>query len=871
MALKIHKMEELRQLHAEIDARRRSQRAKQPEWTTPGDLAKLVDPTSVQTPALDVVDQAITWAYETPGARLIISLPPQEGKALALDTPIATPGGWTTMGEIQVGDQVFDRHGKPCNVTWVSPIWHDRTCYTVRTGDGDAIVADTAHEWVARLDRRCGERICETSLLAKARSKNAQIIGASGLELPTADLLLDPYVLGAWLGDGHTKGAMFTCADMEIVERIRAAGVPCRKSVAKYAWSLSPEGWNGVRGNPSPVKRALRQLGVLGDKHIPDVYMRSSTEQRLALLQGLVDTDGYVDPRGQVEFCSISERLANDVRELVFTLGAKATIHAGRATINGKDCGPKYRVRFFMKDAAYLPRKAVRCADSSVARVRYVWAEPAESVPTRCIEVDSPDHTYLAGRSLLPTHNSSRVTKIGSLWALAKNPELRLGIVSYSQPLAEGFGRDVRNWIATFNGDEGSFDVGLRIARDYGSAKRWQLDGHRGGIVCVGIGGGLTGRPLDALVIDDPFSDKAQADSAYYRERVWGWWQAVGSTRLAPGAPVIVILTRWHEDDIAGRFLAAEDADRWRVVNIPALADHDPAKGESDPLGRAPGEWLISARGRTVAEWEQIRIQVGSRVFNALYQGRPSPDAGNVWQRSWWRRYSVPLWSQHPTVPDAYTVAECDEMVMSWDMAFKDTKSSDYVVGQVWARRGANVYLLDQVHKRLSFTDTVTAFQGMVARWPQATRKLVEDKANGTAIIDTLRSKIPGIVAVTPTESKYARANAVAPVVEAGNVMLPEAGIALFDPESLIDEAAAFPNGAHDDQVDATSQALAQMMLDGTGAQAWIDYVRRKVEANAAAAQQAAAQTTQPEPTPNEDPAEARRRARQAAYRQQYR
>ena len=470
---------------------------------------------------------------------------------------------------------------------------------------------------------------------------------------------------------------------------------------------------------------------------------------------------------------------------------------------------------------------------------------------------------------------SQRVTKTGTLWALAQNPELRVGIVSYSQPLAEGFGRDVRNWIASNNGDEGTLDLGLRIASDYGSAKRWQLNGHRGGLICVGIGGGLTGRPLDALVIDDPFSDKAQADSAYYRDRVWNWWQAVGSTRLAPGAPVICILTRWHEDDIAGRFLAAEDGHRWRVVNIPALADHDPAKGETDPLGREPGEWLTSARGRTPEEWEQIRIQSGSRVFNALYQGRPSPESGNVWQRPWWRRYQAPLWSQHPTVPDAYLVREADELIMSWDMAFKDTKSADYVVGQVWARRGAQVFLLDQVRKRLTFTETLTAFKALAARWPQATAKLVEDKANGTAVIDTLKAKIPGIVPVTPTESKYARANAVSPFLEAGNVFLPAPEVALFDPEELVDEAAQFPNGAHDDAVDATSQALARMLLDGSGAQAWIDYVRRKAQE----AQTVAAPAEEPEqtpaveiaPVPVEDPAEALRRARNAAFRDQYR
>src|ERR1035438_8807391 len=152
---------------------------------------------------------------------------------------------------------------------------------------------------------------------------------------------------------------------------------------------------------------------------------------------------------------------------------------------------------------------------------------------------------------------SQRVTKVSSLWQLTCDPETRIGIASYAQSLAEGFGREVRNTIATFNGDEDTLDLGLRIAQDYGSAKRWQLDGHRGGIICVGIGAGLTGRPLDAICIDDPFADAEQAGSAYYRDRVWDWWQSVGAPRLAPGAPVLVICTRWHEDDLVGRFLQA--------------------------------------------------------------------------------------------------------------------------------------------------------------------------------------------------------------------------------------------------------------------------------------------------------------------------
>lgn len=458
---------------------------------------------------------------------------------------------------------------------------------------------------------------------------------------------------------------------------------------------------------------------------------------------------------------------------------------------------------------------------------------------------------------------SERVTKTGTLYGLKHRPDRRFAVASYAQPLAEGFSRDIRNWITSNDGTEGTLDLGLRVARDNGAARRWQLAGHRGGVVAVGIGSGLTGRPVDALVIDDPFKDAKQAESQYYRDQVWNWWQSVAQTRLAPGAPVIVILTRWHEDDLAGRLVAAEDGHRWRVVNIPALADHDPAKDQSDPLGRAPGEWLQSARGRSIEQWEAIRIQAGSRVFTSLYQGRPSPDSGNVWRRQWWRRYDTLPW----TVDDAgaYRVDGFDEVLQSWDMAFKDTKGSDFVVGTVLARRGVQVLVLDQVRKRLSFTDTLTAFRALCRKWPQASAKLVEDKANGTAVIDTLQKEIGGIVPVTPTESKYARANAVAPFLEAGNVLLPTRECGLFDPDELVDEAAAFPNGAHDDQVDSLSQGLARLLLDGAGHAAWVDWLRKKAAAVAAGgADAAAAAPAETSAADRLDPLEA---ARHAAFR----
>jgi predicted phage terminase large subunit-like protein len=183
---------------------------------------------------------------------------------------------------------------------------------------------------------------------------------------------------------------------------------------------------------------------------------------------------------------------------------------------------------------------------------------------------------------------------------------------------------------------------------------------------------------------------------------------------------------------------------------------------------------------------------------------------------------------------------------MSWDMAFKDTKGSDYVVGQVWARIGAQAFLVDQVHRRMSFTETLAAFEFLVAKWPQATAKLVEDKANGPAVISMLQKRIAGIVPITPVDSKYARATAVAPFVEAGNVFLPAAEVQLFDADGLVDEAAAFPNSQHDDQVDATSQALRRLFLDGAGHADWVAFLHRKAAQIAAANDEADEQASQP-------------------------
>ena len=433
--------------------------------------------------------------------------------------------------------------------------------------------------------------------------------------------------------------------------------------------------------------------------------------------------------------------------------------------------------------------------------------------------LDTPDSRLII--SMPPQEGkSTRAAGDFPVWALTHNPDLRIVTASYGQSLATRNGRSIRRRI------EGSPNLGLTIAPDNGAAHDWTIDGHQGGVFSVGVGGPGAGRPADLLIIDDPIKDRKEADSETYRNAVWDWWTDVAAARLAPGAPVVVILTRWHHDDLAGRLIDRDKDAGWRELNIPAQADHRPDKGENDILGREPGEFMVSARGRSHAQWEQRKKTAGTRTWASLYQGRPTPDSGNLFPSDGWARYSLPLWIVREdgarVIPGLH--AEPDsELIQSWDFTFKDTKSSDYVVGQVWLRRGPKAYLLDQVRRRMSFTESCQAMLDMTARWPQAIAKLVEDKANGPAIINALRAKMGGLIPIEPEGSKYARATAISPFVEGRDVVLPDPtpveGTAWVT--DLTEEARDFPAGTHDDQVDAMSQAVHRLLLvpllDGDG------------------------------------------------------
>jgi phage terminase large subunit-like protein len=336
----------------------------------------------------------------------LLMLPRKNGKALALDTKLPTPYGWVTMGDVQAGDVLFDERGRACTVVAVGPVQHDRPCHRVTFGDGSQIVADAEHEWLAGHRDWARPRIVNTS----GMKPSCRIDVAAALKLPAAALPIPPYTLGAWLGDGRCDGASLSSEDEEVYEAITGEGVPVKRS----RWEARLGGDRSQAARDTSVQAALREMGLLDGKRIPSAYQRASAEQRAALLRGLMDTDGYCSQAGQCELTTIYSDLALDALELIRGLGFKASCTVGRATLNGEDCGTKYRIQFWAfagSDVFTIQRKIDRQKAAPKVRTRstghYVQSiDQVESQPVRCIQVDSPSRLFLAGESMIPTHNS---------------------------------------------------------------------------------------------------------------------------------------------------------------------------------------------------------------------------------------------------------------------------------------------------------------------------------------------------------------------------------------------------------------------------------------------------------------------------------
>lgn len=375
---------------------------------------------------------------------------------------------------------------------------------------------------------------------------------------------------------------------------------------------------------------------------------------------------------------------------------------------------PDARVAALRASIAHLQRK--NCASEYATPGALAAALDTSTVQTpalRLIDRLVADTIAHGGRLIITVPpqegKSTRVAVWAPVWALVRDPDTRVVVASYAESLARRNAMAARQLIREYG--TGATDpttglptqdrlgIGLRDGERLATA--WRLAGHQGGYYATGVGGSLTGRAADLLIIDDPVKNMTDADSAREREKVWEWWTSVAVTRLAPGAGVIIIMTRWHEDDLAGR-LITQDSGRetpiWRIVNIPAIAED----GIADALGRKPGEALVSARGRSVEDWDLIRSAVGDRTWSALYQGQPTPSDGGLFSREdidRWRSLDMPLLVGRVIAIDPADSGTGDEaglIAMGWDadgVVWVTEDESKRMTSATWSRRAVEMAL----------------------------------------------------------------------------------------------------------------------------------------------------------------------------------
>lgn len=459
-------------------------------------------------------------------------------------------------------------------------------------------------------------------------------------------------------------------------------------------------------------------------------------------------------------------------------------------------------------DSNFSPRPHLEYLSERISQA----VHDVEGGQSRFLAISMPPRT---GKTTLTTYYTP-------LWLLRKHPEWQVALISYDLSLVTSWGRAIRRAVE-------QHPLGIEIASDAGAVTEWETT-KKGSVLSRTWRGQLTGRGVKVLIVDDPVKNAADASSKRNRDALWEWWLSVAQTRFEPPVLVIVVMTRWHEDDMTGRLLSAENEgnpDDWEVISFPAIAENN------DVLGREPGEPLLSPLlEESVAEalerWNMTKKNVGSYTWSALYQQSPAPAEGAIFSTDWWRFWVSPEHAHLAKDRDNVIVMDLEEKasqgkwIDSWDMAFKALDTSDYVVGQRWVRISANRYLVHQTRQRLTFSQTLEELR----RWrtqavPYSShvhRTIVEDKANGTAVIDVLKDEISGLIPKNPTNSKVARAQAITPEVESHNVVLPHPAMPGFEwVQDLLSELHNFPNDAHDDQVDALSQALTELRDAGQG------------------------------------------------------
>lgn len=754
------------------------------------------------------IDRAFADFRNGRSTYLCIKVPFRHGKALALDTAVPTPQGWSTIGEIGVGDALYGADGRVCRVVAKSPV-HECEVFEINIDSGrETLEASPEHLWRSKLDRRQPRwGIYDTTTLARKRRFSVPL-EVCGRLCGSGRLPVQPYTLGYWLGNGHSRFGRLCCGRYDIAQ--------IRAQVEADGYHVTPHA-TGTDLGVAGLTSKLAALNLLGNKHIPSRYLRAAAHDRLSLLQGLVDSDGEVGVRrnrpgrnedlcgGEVTFGSTTRALADGVVELVRSLGIKASLTRCRAKLNGIDYGVFYKVTFYMRDCARLVRKAERTRNAQKFILHSMRVSAAgRRAPMRCLQVDSEDGMFLVGRSMVPTHNSDLVSRYLPPRFLGEWPDHEVIVAGYSASLVRGFSRFARNLFR--DSRYRTMSPGVSLSSGDQSIDHWGVHDTSnpgqdlGGAHWVGLGGSITGKGGSLVICDDFFKGREEAESEVLREKVWDSLTNDLLTRCAATCIVIILATPWHVDDPFGRIAQRMALDpafpRFEEMIFPAFSDDYPG-GVLFPE-RFPREW-----------YENRRAILGPYGTASLLQCAPTLRSGNMLRTDKIRYYQ----SEPPYQDIAW--------VRGWDIASSEkqrvSENPDYTCG---VKLGVRWHPTDDPNEQipeLFFDDMV------LGKWEALQRnKVIRDTAiadgeipvtiegygigkDAHSIVQAALKGLRRVEKVQLPGDKVTRAGAIEPAFAAGNVWL---RVGPWNNEFLkfIRE---FPGGAHDDPVDAGVTAFA--------------------------------------------------------------
>lgn len=395
--------------------------------------------------------------------------------------------------------------------------------------------------------------------------------------------------------------------------------------------------------------------------------------------------------------------------------------------------------------------------------------------------------------NMAPRHTKSEFASyLLPSWFLGKYPDKKVIQSSNTADLAVGFGRKVRNLVDSEHYD--SIFPGIALASDSKAAGKWNTN-QGGEYIAIGVGGTMTGKGADLMIIDDPHSEQearlAQGDPTVF-DSVFEWYTSGPRQRLQPGGRIVIVMTRWSDKDLTGKILRNASGEDWEVIELPAIMP------SGNPLW--PEFWPLK-------ELEAVKDEIGVYKWNAQYQQQPTGEEGAIIKREAWKR-----WKSDMPPP-------CDFIIQSWDTAFTKSERADYSACTTWGVFSLNedptdkhIILLDAYRDKLEFPALKKAALEGYKEW-QPDAFIVEAKAAGAPLVFELRSMGIPVSEYTPTRGndKFVRLNSVADLFNSGKVWAPDKRWA----DDLIEEMARFPNAEHDDYVDSSSQALIRFRQGG--------------------------------------------------------